>query len=156
LRQIWTYPLYKCMLMIEKNWRWKSDFLKFLRREPDVLLSVKNSLLRVFFFLLSAKKFFAESFFFAENKEIFAESSRLSSHRRLLLSVKTRLPVVTTKWMPCVDLCCPNIYMSFRTYIWRSKHSKLPHSVCSSIMLMILYTSGEEKEIKYNSNIGGE
>jgi hypothetical protein len=79
LRQIWTYPLYKCMLMIEKFWRWKTDFFKnffaeskketlgkeFLRQEPVGLLSAKNSSTRVLTFA---------KIFFTLDEEFFAES----------------------------------------------------------------------------------
>jgi hypothetical protein len=63
------------------------------------LLSVKNSSPRVLFCSRRRNSsprvfFFAENIFFTLAKEVFAESLRLSSHRRILLSVKTRFPVV--------------------------------------------------------------
>jgi hypothetical protein len=63
-------------------------FLNFFAESIFFCSRRRNSSPRVFFF--------AENIFFTLAKEIFAdaESLRLSSHRRILLSAKTRFPVV--------------------------------------------------------------
>jgi hypothetical protein len=58
--------------------------------------------------ILSAKNFFVESqsvdsrriLIFTLAKEIFAESTRLSSRQRILLSAKSRFPVVNPTYSP--------------------------------------------------------
>jgi hypothetical protein len=90
--------------MIKKIEGEKNDFKKKSPRAKKIL-SVKRAtwltLGEEFFaeiFFLSVKKFFAESFilcreyYFSLAKEIFAESKRLSSRRRILLSAKPRFP----------------------------------------------------------------
>jgi hypothetical protein len=99
-----------------KRLRVKSVFLNFfaesektlgeeiLRREPVGLLSVKSSSPRVFFFALGEEILCREHIFLLSPKR---SSPRARSRRRILLSAKTRFPVVgsrpgtaPTPWTP--------------------------------------------------------
>jgi hypothetical protein len=84
------------MLRIEKDWRSKSNFLKFLCRELAIWLSAKKSVPSVLFFAESffvgsrQTSLFAESFFFAGSFLFGSRQSHLCREFFIWLSAKTR------------------------------------------------------------------